>query len=64
MPFGIVELVLILLLVLMFFGPGKLPKAGEAISRSIGDIRRVANREGGPDEAAERQRRPATDADL
>jgi sec-independent protein translocase protein TatA len=54
MPFGVVELALILVLVLMFFGPGKLPKAGAAISRSIGDLRRAANREGEPDESAER----------
>jgi sec-independent protein translocase protein TatA len=43
MPFGGIELVLLLVLVLVFFGPGRLPKAGEAIGRSIGDLRRAAN---------------------
>lgn len=63
MPFGVVELALVLVLVLVFFGPGKLPKAGEAISRSIGDLRRAANGaspepategEGEPHESAQR----------
>lgn len=63
MPFGVVELVLVLVLVLVFFGPGKLPKAGEAISRSIGELRRAASGappepagglEGEPDESAQR----------
>ncbi len=63
MPFGVVELGLVLVLVLVFFGPGKRPKAGEAISRIISELRRAANGappepanglEGEPNESAQR----------
>ncbi len=42
MPFGGAELVLILIIVLIIFGPGKLPRVGEAIGRNIRGLRRAA----------------------
>jgi sec-independent protein translocase protein TatA len=42
MPVGAIELVLVLVVLLIVFGPGKLPRAGEAIGRTIADLRRAA----------------------
>ena len=42
MPFGAIELLLILIVVLIAFGPGRLPKAFQAIGRGIADLRGAA----------------------
>lgn len=42
MPFGGAELVLVLVIVLIIFGPGKLPRVGEAIGRNIRGLRRAS----------------------
>ncbi|MGI8929413.1 MAG: twin-arginine translocase TatA/TatE family subunit [Candidatus Limnocylindrales bacterium] len=48
MPLGGAEVVLILIVVLIIFGPGKLPRVGEAIGRSIRELRK-ASTEDDPD---------------
>lgn len=45
MPFGGAELVLVLVIVLIIFGPGKLSRVGEAIGRNIRELRRAATDE-------------------
>ena len=36
---GVMELVLILLVALVFFGPGKLPEVGKSLGKSIGEFK-------------------------
>lgn len=43
MPFGGGELILVLIIVLIIFGPGKLPRVGEAIARNIRELRRASS---------------------
>jgi sec-independent protein translocase protein TatA len=38
---GPLELVIVLVVVLVIFGPGRLPEIGSALGRSIGDFRRA-----------------------
>ncbi|MBP2657052.1 MAG: Sec-independent protein translocase protein tatA/E-like protein [Firmicutes bacterium] len=40
--FSVAELGIILVLVLLVFGPGKLPDVGKALGRSIQEVRRAA----------------------
>ena len=42
-PIGWPELVLILVVVLVIFGPGKLPDVGNAIGRGIREFRKASN---------------------
>jgi sec-independent protein translocase protein TatA len=42
-PIGWPELVLILVVLLVIFGPGKLPQVGEAIGRGIRELRRASS---------------------
>jgi sec-independent protein translocase protein TatA len=42
-PFGWQELVLILVLLLLVFGAGKLPQVGQAIGRAVREVRHAAN---------------------
>jgi sec-independent protein translocase protein TatA len=42
-PIGWPELVLILVVLLVVFGPGKLPQVGEAIGRGIRELRRASS---------------------
>lgn len=39
---GIPELVIILVLALVIFGPGKLPEVGKAIGKSIGEFKKAS----------------------
>jgi len=39
------ELVLVLVIVLIIFGPGKLPSVGRAIGKSLGEFRKARNEE-------------------
>ncbi len=42
MPFGGAELILIIIVLLIIFGPGKLPRVSEAIGRGIRELRHAA----------------------
>jgi sec-independent protein translocase protein TatA len=42
-PIGWPELVLILVVLLVIFGPGKLPQVGEAIGKGIRELRRASS---------------------
>ena len=43
---GMGELLIILLIVLLIFGAGKLPQIGDALGRSIRNFKRASNSEG------------------
>ncbi len=43
MPIGWPELILILVVVLVIFGPGKLPDVGNAIGKGIREFRKASN---------------------
>ena len=40
---GVPELVLILIIGLVVFGPGKLPEIGKAVGKSLGEFKRATN---------------------
>lgn len=42
-PIGATELIVILVLALIIFGPGKLPDVGKAIGRSIREFKRASS---------------------
>ena len=42
---GVPELLLILVIGLIFFGPGKLPELGRAIGKSINEFKKETNKE-------------------
>lgn len=42
-PIGMPELVIILVIALIIFGPRKLPELGRSLGRSIGEFRRASN---------------------
>jgi sec-independent protein translocase protein TatA len=42
MGFGLTELIVVLLIVLVVFGAGKLPQIGDALGRSIKNFKRAA----------------------
>ena len=54
MPFniGAPELLIILILALIVFGPGRLPEVGSALGRTIREFRRSSNEVDVPDAAA------------
>lgn len=62
MDLGVPELIIILVVVLVFFGPGKLPQIGDALGKSIRSFKRASQ----TDEPAEltpvREQLPATAA--
>ncbi|MBI4650939.1 twin-arginine translocase TatA/TatE family subunit [Candidatus Desantisbacteria bacterium] len=41
---GIFELIVILVIILIFFGPGKLPEIGEALGKAIGNFKRAMSK--------------------
>ncbi len=41
--FGLTELIVVLLIVLLVFGAGKLPQIGDALGRSIKNFKRAAS---------------------
>jgi sec-independent protein translocase protein TatA len=43
MPIGPWELALVLVILLIIFGPGRLPNVGSAIGRGIREMRRASN---------------------
>lgn len=42
-PFGATELIIILVLALIIFGPGKLPDVGRAIGKSMREFKRASS---------------------
>jgi len=40
---GMPELLVILIIALIIFGPGKLPKVGSALGKTIGEFKKAAN---------------------
>ena len=40
---GMTELILVLIVSLMVFGPGKLPEIGKAVGKSLNEFRRAAD---------------------
>ncbi|MBS3987274.1 MAG: twin-arginine translocase TatA/TatE family subunit [Erysipelothrix sp.] len=42
-PLGMWEIVLILIIALIIFGPGKLPEVGKAVGRGIKEFKSAAN---------------------
>ena len=63
MPLGLhlPELIIVLAVALLIFGPKKLPEMGSAIGKSIKEFRKGMSELGGPkDEPAEETKLPAT----
>jgi len=52
--FGVPELLIVLLIVLVFFGAGKLPEIGSALGKGIRGFKKSMD-EGGPEEGAKDQ---------
>lgn len=48
---GATELIVILVVALLIFGPGKLPEIGSALGRGIRDFRKAIENKGGSDDA-------------
>lgn len=49
--FSMPELIVILVIALIVFGPGKLPEVGKALGRSLEEFKRATNGEAKKDEA-------------
>lgn len=58
---GFPELIVILVVALLIFGPGKLPEIGSALGRGIRDFRKALESKGN-DEPADAVKIPPTDA--
>ena len=46
--FSMPELILILVIALVVFGPGKLPELGKSLGKSLQEFKRAANKEAEP----------------
>ena len=55
---GATELIVILVVALLIFGPGKLPEIGGALGRGIRDFRKAVEHKGGNDEAEDGEQAP------
>ncbi|MBI5417844.1 twin-arginine translocase TatA/TatE family subunit [Candidatus Poribacteria bacterium] len=42
--FGFTELLVILIIILIIFGPGKLPEIGEALGKAVGNFKRAVKK--------------------
>ena len=47
---GLTELIVVLVVALLVFGPGKLPQVGKALGKGINEFRRAARGLEGPDD--------------
>lgn len=56
--FSMPELVLILVIALVVFGPGKLPEVGKALGKSLNELRHAMNTEPSPDDAINIEAKP------
>ncbi len=54
-PIGIPELIIILAIVLVIFGPKKLPEMGKAIGQSIKELRKASEAKDEPKEEKEKK---------
>jgi sec-independent protein translocase protein TatA len=45
------HLIVILVIVMLFFGPGKLPQLGSALGKTIRDFKKAVNEAGEPEKA-------------
>jgi TatA/E family protein of Tat protein translocase len=63
-PIGFPEMLIILVVALIFFGPRKLPELGRSLGRSIGEFKRASNelRNTLDDEIRAEERRASTQA--
>ncbi|ADG82618.1 twin-arginine translocase TatA/TatE family subunit [Thermincola potens] len=52
---GIPELILVLVIVLIIFGPGKLPKIGKALGEALGGFKKAANAKFDEDEKTKKK---------
>jgi len=55
---GATELIVILVVALLIFGPGKLPEIGGALGRGIRDFRKALEHKGGEEETDEAGKSP------
>ncbi|MFN8640548.1 MAG: twin-arginine translocase TatA/TatE family subunit [Candidatus Binatia bacterium] len=56
---GAPELIVILVVALLIFGPGKLPEIGGALGKGIKDFRKALENKGGDEHAGGQARRQA-----
>ena len=56
---GATELIVILVVALLIFGPGRLPEIGGALGRGIRDFRKGVEHKGGSDEAEDGEHPPS-----
>jgi sec-independent protein translocase protein TatA len=54
--FGPWELILILVIVLVIFGPGKLPKVGESLGKAMQSFKKAREEDDGEEEAKENKK--------
>ncbi|MBM3150115.1 MAG: twin-arginine translocase TatA/TatE family subunit [Chloroflexi bacterium] len=66
MPFGLhwPEIILILVIVLIIFGVGKLPQIGGAIGKSINEFRKARSGESTDDKAKDKELDKSSEADA
>lgn len=55
---GMPELILILVIALVVFGPGKLPEVGKALGKGMGEFRRAMSNESSKDEPINIEAKP------
>ena len=60
---GATELIVILVVALLIFGPGKLPEIGSALGKGIRDFRKALEHKGG-DENSETANKPSEKHDA
>jgi sec-independent protein translocase protein TatA len=61
---GAPELIVILVVALLIFGPGKLPEIGGALGRGIRDFRKALENKGGDEKTDAADRSPGDNPDA
>jgi sec-independent protein translocase protein TatA len=59
LSFSMPELILILVVVLIVFGPGKLPEVGKALGKGLSEFRRAMNTEANNNEPVKIETKPS-----